>query len=81
MRHFLDINQISKTVLRSMINDAKEIKGRRKGQRNGTLDQERFLDGFVGGLIFEKPSTRTRVSFDVGIHQMGGQSMVLSTLD
>ena len=81
MRHFLDINQISKTVLRSMISEAKEIKGRRKGQRSGTLDHERFLDGFVAGLIFEKPSTRTRVSFDVGIRQMGGQSMVLSTLD
>ena len=81
MRHFLDINQISKPVLRSIINEAKEIKERRKGQRKGSRDQKSSLDGCVAGLIFEKPSTRTRISIDVGIRQMGGQSMVLSILD
>ena len=81
MRHFLDINQISKTILRSMINDAKLIKKERIGKTNGFLDESRFLDGYIGGLIFEKPSTRTRVSFDVGIRQMGGQSMTFSAID
>lgn len=81
MRHFLDINQISKTVLRSILSEAKDIKEARKGQRSGTLDKKCFLDGCMVGLIFEKPSTRTRISFDVGIRQMGGQSMVLSASD
>lgn len=81
MRHFLDINKISKTVLRSMINDAKIIKGSRNGKTNGTLDELGFLEGYIAGLIFEKPSTRTRISFDVGIRQMGGQSLVFSALD
>ena len=44
-------------------------------------DDERALDGRMVALIFEKPSTRTRVSFDVGVRQMGGQSMVLSGND
>lgn len=81
MRHFLDINQISKTILRSMINDAKLLKKGRIGKPNGVLDELRFLDGYIGGLIFEKPSTRTRVSFDVGIRQMGGQAMTFAAMD
>ena len=81
MRHFLDINKISKVVLRSIINEAIEIKERRKGQRKGNLDEKSSLSGCIAGLIFEKPSTRTRISFDVGIRQMGGQSIVLSTSD
>jgi ornithine carbamoyltransferase len=42
------------------------------------LDAERPLEGKMVALIFEKPSTRTRVSFDLGVRQMGGQTMVLS---
>ena len=81
MRHFLDIKGTPKTVLRSMLDEAKEIKESRRGQRSGAVDEEPFLEDCVIGLIFEKPSTRTRVSFDVGIRQMGGQSIVLSSLD
>lgn len=81
MKHFLDISQIPKNTLRSIINEARQIKEKRDGQRNGKLDEKLFLDGCIVGLIFEKPSTRTRVSFDVGIRQMGGQSIVLSALD
>jgi ornithine carbamoyltransferase len=81
MVHFLDIDKVSKSVLRSMVDEAREIKERRKTQKSGVLDEKRFLEGCVVGLIFEKPSTRTRISFDVGIRQMGGQSMVLSTAD
>ena len=47
----------------------------------GALDSEQPLAGHMVALIFEKPSTRTRVSFDVGTRQMGGQTMVLSGAD
>ena len=47
----------------------------------GMLDADQPLAGHMVALIFEKPSTRTRVSFDVGVRQMGGQTMVLSGAD
>lgn len=57
------------------------MKAARKGQPRATLDADQPLAGHMVALIFEKPSTRTRVSFDVGVRQMGGQSMVLSGND
>ncbi len=81
MNHFLDINKTDPQDLRSMIDTAKSIKSARHGQPKGTLDENRPLDGHMVALIFEKPSTRTRVSFDVGVRQMGGQTMVLSGAD
>lgn len=81
MKHFLDINKTAPDDLRGMIDAAKNIKNARHGMPKGALDEERPLDGHMVALIFEKPSTRTRVSFDVGVRQMGGQTMVLSGAD
>ncbi|WP_289040409.1 ornithine carbamoyltransferase [uncultured Aliiroseovarius sp.] len=78
MRHFLDINKTDKADLTSMISEAHRIKKARAGQPKGALDDEQPLKDQMVALIFEKPSTRTRVSFDVGVRQMGGQTMVLS---
>lgn len=78
MNHFLDINKTDITDLKTILSEAGRIKDARKGQPKGSLDAERALDGHMVALIFEKPSTRTRVSFDVGVRQMGGQTMVLS---
>lgn len=64
-----------------MIDAAKSMKDARKGQPKGALDAEQPLKDHMVALIFEKPSTRTRVSFDVGVRQMGGQTMVLSGTD
>ena len=64
-----------------MIDSARSIKEARNGKPKGTPDTDRPLDGHMVALIFEKPSTRTRVSFDVGVRQMGGQTMVLSGAD
>lgn len=78
MTHFLDINKTDTDELKSIISEAHRIKTARAGKPKGALDDERPLDGHMVALIFEKPSTRTRVSFDVGVRQMGGQTMVLS---
>jgi len=81
MNHFLDIHKTDAADLRGMIDNAAAMKTARKGQPKGTTDADKPLDGHMVALIFEKPSTRTRVSFDVGVRQMGGQSMVLSGND
>ncbi|SIT03883.1 ornithine carbamoyltransferase [Paracoccus saliphilus] len=78
MKHFLDIHATSKDELRSIIDQAHAMKTARNGRPKGTPDDELPLAGRMVALIFEKPSTRTRVSFDVGVRQMGGQTMVLS---
>ncbi len=78
MNHFLDIHKTDKADLRQIIDQAAAMKSARNGQPKGAPDAERPLAGRMVALIFEKPSTRTRVSFDVGVRQMGGETMVLS---
>jgi ornithine carbamoyltransferase len=78
MNHFLDIHTTDPAALRSMIDSARAMKAARAGLPRGTRDAEQPLAGRMVALIFEKPSTRTRVSFDVGVRQMGGETMVLS---
>ena len=81
MPHFLDINKTTPADLRRMIDNARAIKDARAGRPKGMRDDDQPLAGQMVALIFEKPSTRTRVSFDVGVRQMGGQTMVLSGAD
>lgn len=81
MNHFLDINQTDPAALRAMLDQAAAMKTARAGQPKGTPDAQQPLANHMVALIFEKPSTRTRVSFDVGVRQMGGQTMVLSGRD
>ena len=81
MKHFLDIHTTDAADLRHMIDHARAMKDARHGQPKGTPDAEQPLANHMVALIFEKPSTRTRVSFDVGVRQMGGQTMVLSGSD
>ncbi|MBY6155436.1 ornithine carbamoyltransferase [Vannielia litorea] len=78
MNHFLDINKTDITDLRQMIDQAGAMKKARAGRLKGLPDDAQPLAGHMVALVFEKPSTRTRVSFDVGVRQMGGQTMVLS---
>lgn len=81
MNHFLDINRTDAAALRGMIDQASAMKRARDGKPKGTPDAEQPLAGRMVALIFEKPSTRTRISFDVGTRQMGGETMVLSGAD
>ena len=70
MRHFLDIKDFDKDRLTAMLETARDMKS---GAYTGTP-----LSGRHIGMIFEKPSTRTRVSFEVGISQLGGVPVVLA---
>lgn len=81
MNHFLDIHKTDATELRGIIDQASQMKQARAGRPKGTPDDVLPLAGHMVAMIFEKPSTRTRVSFDVGVRQMGGQTMVLSGSD
>lgn len=78
MKHFLDINTTDTLDLRAILDDAHSLKSARNGRPKGALDDDLPLKDHMVALIFEKPSTRTRTSFDVGVRQMGGQTMVLS---
>jgi ornithine carbamoyltransferase len=76
MKHFIDLNQISQQELQSIINNAQKLKGAKScGQSKD------FLPGKNLAMIFEKPSTRTRVSFEVAINQLGGNAIVMNTSD
>lgn len=81
MNHFLDIQTTEASDLRAMIDSAAAMKSARNGRPKAEPDDETPLKGRMVALIFEKPSTRTRVSFDMGVRQMGGQTMVLSGSD
>ncbi|HBN29971.1 MAG TPA: ornithine carbamoyltransferase, partial [Rhodobacteraceae bacterium] len=81
MTHFLDIDATSSADLRKILNSAQMMKSARAGRPKGMPDDETPLAGHIVALIFEKPSTRTRVSFDVGVRQLGGQTMILSGTD
>ncbi len=78
MTDFLDINKTDASDLRGILDQAKAMKTARADMPKGTPDADAPLANHMVALIFEKPSTRTRVSFDVGVRQMGGQSMILS---
>ena len=80
-RHFLDIHALDTAELRQIIDSARAMKAARKGLPHGAKDPDAPLPDRVLAMIFEKPSTRTRVSFDVGMRQLGGETIMLSGAD
>lgn len=79
--HFLDLNQLSKSDLRAIIDDGIALKKARTGLPKGTTDKQAPLAGLTLAAIFEFPSTRTRVSFDMAMRQLGGHTIVLNSND
>ena len=77
-RHFLDLADLDSVTLCHLIADARRRKAAHKGQGRGVADPDRPLDGKVVALIFDKQSTRTRISFDVAVRQLGGTSLMLT---
>jgi ornithine carbamoyltransferase len=80
-RHFLDLADLDSATLTGLVADARARKSARAGAPRGTVDADAPLTGRVLAMIFDKQSTRTRVSFDVGMRQLGGQTILLSGAD
>ncbi|MDY7041555.1 MAG: ornithine carbamoyltransferase, partial [Chloroflexota bacterium] len=74
MRHFLSIADLSSDELWALLNKAQALKAELK--KSG--ENEPVLKGKTLGMIFQKPSLRTRVSFDMAMIQLGGQALYLS---
>ena len=77
-RHFLDLDRLDAATLRGILDSAATIKAARKAAPG---EGSRPLAGRILAMIFAQPSTRTRVSFDVAMRQLGGQTLDLHGSD
>ena len=76
MKHLLKLQDLSKEEITSILNMADQLKYEKK---HGI--EHKRLAGKSLGMIFQKSSTRTRVSFEVGMYELGGQALFLSSND
>lgn len=74
---FLDLKDAGADALAAMISDAIDRKTARRAWPKGVRDSDAPLEGRVLAMVFEKNSTRTRVSFDIAMRQLGGSAIVL----
>jgi ornithine carbamoyltransferase len=77
MRHFLNLSDAGADGIAAMLADAIDRKAARAGWPKGRADADAPLAGHTLAMVFEKNSTRTRVSFDMAIRQLGGSSIVM----
>ena len=77
IRHFVSLADVGAGGLAAILADAGKRKQARAGLAKGCADADAPLDGRVLAMVFEKSSTRTRVSFDVAMRQLGGSAIVL----
>ncbi|MDB9744767.1 ornithine carbamoyltransferase [Pelagibacteraceae bacterium] len=78
MNNFLNISDHSSNELRAIIDEAKARKLKRKGMNKSAPDEDKPFESKSMAMIFEKPSTRTRMSFDIAVKQLGGSSIILN---
>ncbi|WP_371396832.1 ornithine carbamoyltransferase [Fretibacter rubidus] len=80
-QHFISLADIPATELRAILDNAHSRKKARDGWPKGKIDADAPMDGRTLALIFEKSSTRTRFSFDMGMRQLGGTSITATSSD
>ena len=78
MNNFVNISDLSKSELRSIIDSAKKRKSERGKKPNSQPDTDQPFQGKTMIMFFEKTSTRTRISFDLAVKQLGGSSIILN---
>ena len=78
MKNFIDISDCSSKELREILEEAKKRKSLRAGLNKSAPDEDKPFEGKSMAMIFEKPSTRTRMSFDIAVKQLGGSSIILN---
>jgi ornithine carbamoyltransferase len=78
MRNFLNISDLSSDELREILDEAKSRKSNRQSLNKSAPDHDKPFEGKSMVMIFEKPSTRTRISFDIAVKQLGGSSIFLN---
>ena len=76
MKHLLKLMDLGKEEITKILNLADQLKYERKNNLN-----KKYLEGKKLGMIFEKSSTRTRVSFEAGMYELGGHALFLSSND